>query len=727
MSTLTVPKMKIHVVRPTDDDTGRISALTLAPNGRIFAAAACDVLASDDDGKTFHRVASLPSSAAIYGIHAEAERVWVVGGGDDRAIRVSDDGGMTWTNLSIEHQGNLYRMQRAPDGALWACGDREALLRSTDGLRFDVPEERKGRERGGQRYLDVIFEDGAMLLLGSSGGIDRVRGKVEERLALEAKKPITRRLVVGQTWLVFGDSGTAYRSADGGKTFSRIDLPVNDDLEDAVATDRGVFVVGGSGALLFSKDDGKTFAKIPTELDGHLWSVLEARDGRLLVAGDDGLVAAIEISASETMTVPALETANAVEEEDEEEDEEEEEEEPAESTRKDRGAPLSRAAASARWKTEGRAFISALNAYVRACYDVGPNKAGKEPSETREDMAEFVRMELVLLNSEGKHEEARELYPPAYEPFDYEALGTSIDALAFLDEKRRVVAVRGAVFVLERGRITEVPDLTFFGRSSDKKLWAKVHADRIDVHRDWDGPKVGSIPYSGPTPEQVVLTPEGDAAAIAGGGVFWVHASGTVRELQGDASYCHVALSPNGRFLAYGTQDTAHVLLDRKTGREHRFDPMSSYPHFAFFHHDEPKVVFSSCHALYGSASMLVDVDRLAAGKPKHAQPLDRRAWVHSGASWGDRFLLGDRSGYVWAKKPGDDESTWYLFVGSTLTALDVSQDGKKLLIGSYAGYVIELDLGPPGQAPDETLLTNGPVKETARWVFWQGHAPMIW
>jgi len=28
---------------------------------------------------------------------------------------------------------------------------------------------------------------------------------------------------------------------------------------------------------------------------------------------------------------------------------------------------------------------------------------------------------------------------------------------------------------------------------------------------------------------------------------------------------------------------------------------------------------------------------------------------------------------------------------------------------------------------PDETLLTNGPVEETARWVFWQGHEPMIW
>ena len=135
--------------------------------------------------------------------------------------------------------------------------------------------------------------------------------------------------------------------------------------------------------------------------------------------------------------------------------------------------------------------------------------------------------------------------------------------------------------------------------------------------------------------------------------------------------------------------------------------------------------MFSSCHALYGSGSLLVDVQRLADGKPSHARLLDRRSWVYSGASWSDRLLLADRSGYVWAKKPGDEEATWYLFLGSTLTALDVARDGKKLLVGSYAGYVIELDLGAP--APDETLLTNGPVKETARWVFWRGHEPLVW
>jgi len=56
---------------------------------------------------------------------------------------------------------------------------------------------------------------------------------------------------------------------------------------------------------------------------------------------------------------------------------------------------------------------------------------------------------------------------------------------------------------------------------------------------------------------------------------------------------------------------------------------------------------------------------------------------------------------------------------------MDVSPDGKKLLAGSFAGIVTELDL--TAKTPDPWLLTDGPVKDVGRWLFWQGHDPMIW
>ncbi|HEY5946673.1 MAG TPA: hypothetical protein VIV40_14320, partial [Kofleriaceae bacterium] len=154
------------------------------------------------------------------------------------------------------------------------------------------------------------------------------------------------------------------------------------------------------------------------------------------------------------------------------------------------------------------------------------------------------------------------------------------------------------------------------------------------------------------------------------------------------------------------------------------FDPVSSYPHYAAFHHDRPNVVFNSCHALYGSATLAVDLDRLIAGKAKQAEVLDRRAWVYCVGSTKFGYMLGDRSGYIWAFD-FEGNQQWYAFLGSTLTAMDVSPDGTKVIAGSFAGIVVELDL--TAKQSDPRLLTDGPVTDLARWLFWQGHEPMIW
>jgi hypothetical protein len=103
---------------------------------------------------------------------------------------------------------------------------------------------------------------------------------------------------------------------------------------------------------------------------------------------------------------------------------------------------------------------------------------------------------------------------------------------------------------------------------------------------------------------------------------------------------------------------------------------------------------------------------------------MDRRAWVYQVASTKFGYLFGDRSGYIWAL---DFQGTqqWYAFIGSTMTAMDISPDGTKLLAGTFAGMVVELDL--TAKAPDPRLLANGPVTDVCRWLFWQGHEPMIW
>ena len=134
--------------------------------------------------------------------------------------------------------------------------------------------------------------------------------------------------------------------------------------------------------------------------------------------------------------------------------------------------------------------------------------------------------------------------------------------------------------------------------------------------------------------------------------------------------------------------------------------------------------MFSSCHALYGSGTLAVSLDGVIADAPKTARVLDRRSWVYAVASAPNGYLLGDRGGYIWAKS-WDGEQQWYCFLGSTLTAIDSSPDRKRIIVGSFSGFVIELDV--TAGSPDPMLLTDGPVKEVARWAFWDGQPPLIW
>ena len=312
MSTKDVPKATVTKIDVPA--RARVGALTRAPNGRIYAAAGAEVLLSDDDGRTFRACASVPGSQPLFGGHVDGDLLYVVGG--NGAISRSDDGGVSFVRLRTEPGRMLFRIRRGPDGALWACGDGERLFRSTDGVSFEVPEGRS--EAGGrERYLDFAFEGGALLVLGSSGRIRRVRGAEEQVLSLFANKagralPLTRLLVLdGGAWLVLGDGGAVFRSDDRGQTFQRVPLPVACDVEDGVVTSRGVLLVGSGGAVLYSSGEGRSFSGVASGLDTHLWSVLGLEHGVVLLAGEGGLLARLELSATETLGVPAEADASA--------------------------------------------------------------------------------------------------------------------------------------------------------------------------------------------------------------------------------------------------------------------------------------------------------------------------------------------------------------------------------------------------------------------------------
>lgn len=706
-----VPKIRTRVSHASNVKFGYLGKLVV-DGDRVYAVGGTHsqptLLVSDDGGHWWRKV-SHPTVTGLRSMIRNGNALYLVG--EYGMLAVSVDHGLTWTSLVVGTSACLFDIVRTPDGTWWIAGDQGVILRSTDGISYDqVAVEDAGRS------LKLHVVDGVVHVLGFDGKLRIWDGSFFRTVVVEDESPLCDLVVTrAGTWVLVGDGGMVFRSTDRGATWNVVPLTTSSALESVIETPRGIVVVGEDSTLLFSDDDGRSFTEVPNDMAGHLWSIA-ALGNSYLVGGDDGAVWMLDVSATETIEVTP--------EEPEEEEDEDDEDEPVAPTRFD-----SIEQASARWIQEGTAFSNALNGYVRRVYDVGPNKAGHEPSETRQDMADYVREQLIALNAAGDHARARKLFPPAYEPFDYDGLGQSINRLAYLRDGRRLAQIAGEVFELQRDRIVPVADVMGFAQSADRRWVAKEYADRIDIHDGWEGLRKKSLPCEIPDIVQATVAPEGDALLIAADtGIFWLTEHGAQRLLPDEevesVSYPHAALSPNGRFVAMGTQDTAHIVVDRKTGRRHNFDPMSSYPNAAAFHHDRPEVLLSSCHALYGSGTLRVDLDAMVAGKPKASSALDQRAWVNSSAMTTTGYLLGDRAGYIWAFD-FEAEQQWYCFLGSTLTAMDISPDRKTLLVGSYAGIICELALSET--TPDPRLLTDGPVKDLARWLFWLGQPPLIW
>jgi len=91
----------------------------------------------------------------------------------------------------------------------------------------------------------------------------------------------------------------------------------------------------------------------------------------------------------------------------------------------------------------------------------------------------------------------------------------------------------------------------------------------------------------------------------------------------------------------------------------------------------------------------------------------------------GDELIIGDASGYVRAFTT-EGTPRWQLYLGSSVGDIDISGDGKMMVVSTYAGYIAMFDLDVGSQAPNQ--IGNSPHKETRRWIFWKNEArPLIW
>jgi photosystem II stability/assembly factor-like uncharacterized protein len=579
---------------------------------------------------------------------------------EKHALAVGEMGGLfetkdgeTWTQIQTGTAGCLFSIERA-QGSIWISGDDAFVLTSADGWAWRKPRLGKHLEELG-RIQKLAHALGVLWLLGYDGKLAVLKkDEVELVKGIESETPLCAIAFSPRgAGIVVGDGGVVHRTKNKGKTWERVETGLELDLED-VAFHDGRFVIVGEEGTLVVTEDGETFRKVDTGRDEHLWCVMSDGAG-VLIGGDGGLV----LRADDR----ALAASNPIVSDAEAEDEEADAVPDAVALAEEKISDDDLAKASKRWIDEGIQYYDALNAYVAQFYTDEEPKLSEEPAETRKDMATFVQRAAVQLNREARTDELRRMFPPSYEAFEYEDIGRTIQPALYVEDgilarvDRRVHHIVGE-------KITVVPDVVAFGRSRDRKHLALAFEDRLEIRGGLQ--RAAHTKLALPKTVGRILTidvfPDGARALVASEtGVYALSERGseTIHGGEGEMSYVHGALSPDGRVIACGDQDSAHRIFTTEAGRfvlAAEVEPASSYPCFAMFHDTQPNVCLSSCH-FAGSASIAMDLGVLKNKKKKALQlssgqdrvvRIDDRRWMYCGISREKGYLLGDRSGYAW-------------------------------------------------------------------------------
>lgn len=279
-----------------------LNALVIAGSRMVVAGQRGHILHSED-GKTWVQ-AAVPMSADLTALSfPTAQQGWAVG--HEGAVLHSADGGLTWERqLDGRQIGTLL----AKDGQAPDAGADKSLL----GVWFE--DEKKGFAIGAFNLI-LHTEDGGrswrswadhvdnpkgmhMYAMHPAGGTVYIVGEQGLVLKLDAQKqrfssvalPYQGTIfgVVGtpKTTLVFGLRGNAYRSTDGGTSWSKVDTGINASLTSGTVRSDGSFVlVSQAGHVLLSTDDGATFERVKTVKSAPAFAVAELANGAVAVAG----------------------------------------------------------------------------------------------------------------------------------------------------------------------------------------------------------------------------------------------------------------------------------------------------------------------------------------------------------------------------------------------------------------------------------------------------------
>ncbi len=430
------------------------------------------------------------------------------------------------------------------------------------------------------------------------------------------------------------------------------------------------------------------------------------------------------------------------------------------------------------WKAKTIEYAEAVNVFIEKGLKDGWDSAGSEPKDNgREELVPHLIKAIKLANDSNELEALRNDWPLAHSPLIpiLEKNGQSIPKVCFLEDGSIVARIgapyeSGYTVIIKNDQVSTLPNVDHFGRSPDRKYFAYTTKSGIRITNGWLGDEVCLCPYpkgdegipvgfkvdqfdKPPTPTSLIPFPDGKRVLyVSQEGIFVLEEKVAVRllpttgdmkehfewlnkeypgdELSMNLEMDHGAISPCGKFIAIGSQDSQHLIFDDKYQLVADIGNQSEYPHHALFSKNSDMVAFNSCH-FYNGVTVGVPTNLLPGLKTESYEEdertpiLDEGARVYAGTHRNDEFIIGDASGYLRAfSKKG--EARWQHCIGSSIGDIDISEDGSKLVCTTYAGFIsiLNLDTGKS----ERYEIGNGGHTEIRRWLFWKDQDyPLAW
>ncbi len=412
------------------------------------------------------------------------------------------------------------------------------------------------------------------------------------------------------------------------------------------------------------------------------------------------------------------------------------------------------------WNDVGRK----KNARVCAAFDKIIDKGGSSKEDLTgddrsEELADAVLAEVVALNKAGQWREARERFDPAHGPFipHMEKTEQGITAAVILGPDTFLVrrgdwSEDGPTFLLTEKGLEPIAGVVGFAMSRNRKLLAIADAEGISINEGFRGKRARTIAW----PEGQVIRPASFGIADDGqtlvvcndeAGVWLARGDQWTkvmpREGVGDEDepdVIHAAISPDGKFVAYGWQDAPGHYVDRVEAgglvRHGVVENVMDTPYHVLFTGDSKRLLANTRY-MQGGTTVCVPVESLRdieeygdlpddAAKtdeylraygmvllPKGIAGKDELAWI-GGAGWSHAAPL-----------EGGKPAFTQLF-GSTLDVFDFDPASKRAIVGGTAAMLHVVD--PTAAADEGRERGYKPRKELYRWILWDTlEAPIRW